>query len=60
MKKGERVYETDELLEIMIIIRLWRMGMNQGEIAKFLRIDLSRVSRTAKKLEKFKKRKRGW
>lgn len=58
IKKEKRVYDIEELLEILIIVNLWHMKIGQREMAKILRIDPNRISRTAGKLEKFKKRKK--
>jgi len=53
-----RVYNIDELLEILIIVNLWELGLTQEQMREVLRIDISSISRTAKKLNKFKKEQR--
>lgn len=53
MKKDDRIYTTNELLEILIIVNLWRINLTQEQMREILRIDIGRISRTAKKLIKF-------
>ena len=53
----KRYYDLEELFEILIVIICWKYGLSQEQMRELLRIDISRISRTAKKLEKFKKQK---
>ena len=60
IKKGrQRHYDLEELFEILIVIICWKYRLNQEQIREILHIDMNRISRTAQKLEKFKKKKYG-
>lgn len=54
----KRIYDIEELLEVLIIVNLWELGLTQEQMREVLRIDISSISRTAKKLNKFKKEKK--
>lgn len=59
IKRGrQRYYDLEELFEILIVVFCWKLDLTQEQIQEILHIDMSRISRTAKKLEKFKKEKR--
>jgi len=64
-KKGQlrdlerRVKELEKiqnLLEVIMVVFLWRK-FTQNQIRELLRIDISRISKVAQKLEKFRKQR---
>jgi len=55
-RRIKELEKIQNLLEVVIVVFLWRK-FTQNQIRELLRIDISRISKVAQKLEKFRKQR---